>query len=56
MERLAMKDMYKELDNLQDELDNLTYLGNDISYEEYQKRTNEITTRMDEINKTLAAN
>jgi len=49
MERLAMKDLYKELDNL-------TYLGNDISYEDHQKCTNEITTRMDTINKTLGAN
>lgn len=56
MERLAMKDMYKELDNLQDELDNLTYLGNDTSYEDYQKRTNEIMTRMDKINKVLGEN
>jgi len=56
MERLAMKDMYKELDNLQDELDNLVYLGNGLSYEDARKRVEEIMTRMDTINRALGGN
>jgi len=55
-DKTAMKDLYKELDNLQDELDDLTYLGNDLPYAEFKEQNDKIVVKMDKINKALGGN
>lgn len=55
--RTEMKDLYKEYAVIEEELDGLTYLGEDgMPYADYRKRTDEIMERMSEIGKELKAN
>lgn len=56
MNRTEMKDLYKEKAVLEEELDNLTYLGNDVSYADYVESTEQIENRISEIYKELRAN
>jgi len=53
MNELGRKFLRQELTALQDELDDMTYLGNDVNYFDYKERVDEITMRMDTINKEL---
>ena len=56
MNRTEMKDLYKEKAVLEEELENLTYLGNDTSYADYVERTEQIENRISEIYKELKVN
>ena len=53
MNRLQMKDLYKEKVVLEDEIADLNRFKSLMSFANYKKRNDELTANLDEINKEL---